>query len=431
MTTDVRAGLPQPPPALAWTMLALVSLAMFGNYYVYDSIAPVADLLQRQLGFSDSQLGLLNAIYSAPNIVMVLVGGVIVDRFGAGRSTFWFALICLIGAALTAAAPTFPVMALGRLLFGLGAESMNVAVIAALGLWFGGSRLAFSFGLMISISRAGSFAADYSPTIAAPLYAQGWQPPLVLAAALAATSLVCAWFYWRLEVGAQHRHALAAPKASDRFVWADLWRFDRSYWYLVGICVAFYCVIFPFRSTFAIKYFQHAYGMPLDAAGAMNGYVYLAAIFATPAFGWLIDQVGRRALFLSVGALLLPASFLMLFMGSGSVWMSTVLIGISFSLVPAALWPAVARLVEPARYGTAYGLMTLLQNAGLTAANVLVGWLNDVSGASADHPQGYATMLAFFTGLSLVGFAFAVLLRLREVGPRGHGLEARGSGAIA
>src|SRR5262245_64689359 len=98
--TDTR-----PPAAAAWTMLALVSLAMFGNYYVYDSIAPVADLLQRELGFSDSQLGALNAIYSAPNIVMVLIGGVIVDRIGAGRATFWFALICLIGAMLTAAAP--------------------------------------------------------------------------------------------------------------------------------------------------------------------------------------------------------------------------------------------------------------------------------------------------------------------------------------
>src|SRR5262245_40198092 len=101
----------RPPATAAWTMLALVSLALFGNYYVYDSIAPVADLLQRQLGFSDSQLGVLNAIYSAPNIVMVLIGGVIVDRFGAGRSTLWFAAICLIGAVLTAATPNFPVMA--------------------------------------------------------------------------------------------------------------------------------------------------------------------------------------------------------------------------------------------------------------------------------------------------------------------------------
>ncbi|WP_457320902.1 MFS transporter, partial [Roseateles sp. P5_E11] len=86
----------------AWLVGALVALALFGNYYVYDSIGPVADLLQQQRAFSDSQIGLLNAIYSLPNIVLILVGGVLVDRFGAARMTLWTAAICLAGAALTA-----------------------------------------------------------------------------------------------------------------------------------------------------------------------------------------------------------------------------------------------------------------------------------------------------------------------------------------
>ena len=91
---------------------------MFGNYYAYDSVAPVADALQRLLGFSDTQLGTLNAIYSLPNVIMVLVGGVIVDRFGTRLSTLLFALVCLVGAVLTALSPLFPVMAAGRLIFG-------------------------------------------------------------------------------------------------------------------------------------------------------------------------------------------------------------------------------------------------------------------------------------------------------------------------
>ena len=85
-----------------WWILVFTSVALFGNYHVYDSIAPVADLLQRQLGFSSTQLGTLNAIYSAPNIVLVLVGGVLTDRFGAARVTFWTAVICVLGAMLTA-----------------------------------------------------------------------------------------------------------------------------------------------------------------------------------------------------------------------------------------------------------------------------------------------------------------------------------------
>ncbi len=64
-----------------WAVLTAISVAMFGNYYAYDSIGPVADSLQRMLGYTDTQIGTLNAIYSFPNIVMVLVGGVIVDRY--------------------------------------------------------------------------------------------------------------------------------------------------------------------------------------------------------------------------------------------------------------------------------------------------------------------------------------------------------------
>src|SRR5215204_5445935 len=101
----------RPPPTAIWRWAALIaiSVAMFGNYYVYDAVAPVADLLQKQLGFTDTQLGTLNAIYSLPNIIMVLIGGIIVDRFGTRLSTLIFSIICLIGAVLTALSPLFPV----------------------------------------------------------------------------------------------------------------------------------------------------------------------------------------------------------------------------------------------------------------------------------------------------------------------------------
>src|SRR5262245_57498950 len=115
---------PLAPPTAAWRWAALIaiSVALFGNYYVYDAIAPVADLLQKQLGFTDTQLGTLNAIYSLPNIVMVLVRGIIVDRFGVRLSTLVFASIAFVGAVVTAMSPSFPVMAAGRLIFGLGTE---------------------------------------------------------------------------------------------------------------------------------------------------------------------------------------------------------------------------------------------------------------------------------------------------------------------
>ena len=414
-----------PPPAVwRWAVLVAISIAMFGNYYVYDSIGPVADSLQRLVGFTDTQIGTLNAIYSFPNIVMVLVGGVIVDRFGTRLSTLAFALICLAGAIVTALSPLFPVMAAGRLIFGLGAESMIVAVTVAIGQWFVGRQLGFAFGVNLSLARAGSYSADLSTTWFKGLYDAGWQPPLLFAAAMSAVGVVGCLIYYGLDRYLARRYEVPRPAPSERFVWSDLWRFDRSFWYVILLCVTFYSVIFPFRSTFAIKYFQHAHGLSLQDAGALNGYVFLAAIFATPAFGFMADMLGRRAAFMAFGCFLLAAVFPILAYTDMSLWVTTVMIGIAFSLVPAVMWPAVPYLVEPSRLGTAYGLMTMVQAIGLTAINLVAGALNDANGAGADNPAGYTPMLWMFMILSLLGFVFAYALHAREVGPQGHGLES-------
>lgn len=396
---------------------------MFGNYYVYDSIAPLADVLRTELGFSATQIGTLNAIYSAPNIIMVLIGGVIVDRWGTRNSTLIFTAVCLVGALLTASTGTFAVMALGRLVFGLGAESMIVAVTAALGQWFKGRQLGFAFGLNLSIARAGSYAADLSPAWAGDAYSSGWREPLLIASGFAILSLAGAIVYWITERNAAARYTLAQPKPSDRFVLSDLWRFNRSFWYLVGIVVTFYSVIFPFRSTFAIEYFQNAHGLTRAAAGEMNGHVFLAAIFATPLFGLIVDKVGRRSAAMMIGSLLLLACFPTLLLTDWSLWVTTVMIGIAFSLVPAVIWPSVTYVVEEQRLGTAYGLSFMIQNIGLTIFNVAAGVLNDWGGASADNPAGYDPMLWMFTVLSLAAVLFSWLLRQREAGPHGHGLE--------
>src|SRR5579871_5012283 len=132
------ASSPRPTPSVAaqLTFFVAAALVMLGNYYVYDSIAPVAELLTQQLHFSDGQIGTLNAIYSAPNIVLVLVGGILTDRFGARAMVLATTAICLVGALLTAIGADFYVMAIGRLLFGVGSETLSVAILVALAQWF-------------------------------------------------------------------------------------------------------------------------------------------------------------------------------------------------------------------------------------------------------------------------------------------------------
>ena len=142
-------------------------------------------------------------------------------------------------------------------------------------------------------------------------------------------------------------------------------------------------VIFPFRSTFAIKYLQEAQGLSLEQAGTLNSYVFLAAVFVTPIFGLLLDRIGRNALLLIVGSLFLPPSFLVLAQVSDGAGLSTALLGLSFALVPAVLWPSVPKYAPPEHLGTAYGLMTTLQNFGLFGANLAAGCINDVNAASA------------------------------------------------
>src|SRR6202167_5280658 len=128
MTETVR---PEPSRMYRWLVLIFISLAMFGNYYVYDCIAPIADLLAKELGFSESNIGLLQAIYSIPNVFMVVIGGYVVDRIGTRKAIFIFGTLCFIGAGVTTLSATLSVMATGRLVFGLGAESLIVAVTTA------------------------------------------------------------------------------------------------------------------------------------------------------------------------------------------------------------------------------------------------------------------------------------------------------------
>ena len=402
-------------------MLALLSVCIAGNYYAYDSIAPVADLLRSGRGFSQSQIGLLNAVFSIPNIFLALAGGILIDRCGPARVSLWTAALCCLGTLLTAIGEPFGLMVTGRLLFGVGEETLLIALLAGLAQWFAAGGMAVAMASFFSLARVGSYAADISPRWAPELYQRGWQPPLWLAAVITGASLIAAVMYAAVDRRAPGH---VAP-ASERVTWSDIQRFDRSYWYILALNVLFASVFFPFRSTFAIEYFQDAKGLSLEAAGLVNSWVFFAAIFATPVFGFIADRAGHRALMMTIGTLLMPATFLVLGATHWSLSISTVLMGLSFSVVPAVIWPSTAMLVGPARLGTAYGLVNVLQNVGLAACNIVAGWLNDRARAGPDNPAGFDAMLWFFGILGFVAFVCVALLWRRELGPLDHGLESR------
>ena len=434
---------PQPPVSYRWAVLLFVSVAMGGNYYIYDSINALERIFIDHLGFSATQFGWLNASYSVAAVATLLVGGIIIDRIGTKKAILAFAVICLIGAAITASKGSATIMIIGRTVLGLGAESMIVAVTTALAKWFKGKELSFAFGINLLIARLASVAADNSPTWAnRAFYPQGptgepsWQGPLFIAVGAGVLAVVCSAIYWGLESQAESRYELGKAGQTDKLEFRGIFRFDLSYWLVVGLCFTFYSAIFPFR-TFAIDLFTNkilaAHGglaaseagkvIALKQAGSLNSLLPFAAMIATPLFGLVVDKVGKRAWFMMFGSLLLMPVYLLIAYSSISLYVPVTLMGIAFSLIPAVMWPSVAYIVDQSRLGTAYALMTLIQQIGFFLLNLLIGKANDFSQAGPGNPGGYALGMWIFSILGFVGMALSILLRIRETGPHGHGLE--------
>jgi MFS family permease len=402
-------------------VLVMISLAMFGNYYIYDSISPLADVLKAQLGFSDANIGLLNAIYSIPNVIMVLIGGLIIDRIGTRKSTFLFAMLCLVGSAVTVMSGHVATMAAGRLLFGLGAESLIVAVTTAIAKWFRGKELSFAFGVNLTIARLGSFAALNSPTWAQQLY-ESWRWPLLISVTMGVVAVLAAVVYWGLESRAQARYDLGEANETEKVRFTEVFNFSGSYWFVVALCITFYSAVFPFQ-TFAVKFFMEAHGTTREYGGFLSSLLTLFAMIFTPLFGYLVDRVGKRSLFMMIGSALLIPVFLMMAYTSINLLVPMAMMGVAFSMIPAVMWPSVAYIVGQSKLGTAYGLMTMIQNIGLAGFNLLIGWSNDHWLASAANPAGYTPGLWMFSVLGFLGMLCAILLRRQEAGPNSHGLE--------
>ena len=433
------AALPRPSPAQRWLALVLVSVAMFGNYYVYDAFGPVVDLLREQEGFTYDQVSMVFSAYSVAAVVVLLAGGYVIDRWGTGRSIALFAAICLAAAALMASTARFETMLAGRFLLGLGAEPLIVAATAVLAKWFKGKELSFAFGINLSIARLGSASADWSTSFASPLYAN-WQDPLWLATGVAGVGVAAAMLYWMAEARVAGRVDLGETGGTDRLQLRGMYAFSASYWYIVGLCVVFYATVFPFRA-FAIDYFQQAHGLDREAAGLLSSLLPVAAIVVTPLFGLWVDRVGRRSLFMAVGSLAMLPLFLLVtyappgpgidiripFAGSAEVPLTLLLVMLAlggvFSLIPAVMWPSVAYIVREGRLGAAYSMMTLCQQVGVALVPLAVGRLNSAFGAGPAHPAGYAPGMWFYTALAALGLLFSWLLWRAERGPGAHGLE--------
>jgi MFS family permease len=415
-------------------ILGLASFMLFGSYFAYDSVAAIAPSLIEALHADRAAIGTMYSAYSFAAIAAVLLGGVLIDRIGTRRASLLFSALLTVGAGLVAFAPSIGWIYAGRLLFGMGSEPLVVAQSAILARWFRGKELALSFGIALTVSRLGTLFTFNSEALIADRH--GWRAALWVAAALCALSLLANVVYNALDKSAEPILGLRETGAGDEIDWRQLRRggFSTSYWCVTLLCVTFYSAIFPFTDL-STDFFHAKWGLPeanaadlaflqavfynithmFSTAQGTTSIIITASMLLAPAAGRLVDRVGRRATFMLVGSVLMVPAHLAMGWTMLPPAYAMVVLGASFVLVPAAMWPSIPLVVEEARVGTAFGLMTAIQNVGLLVFPYLNGKLRDVT-------RGYGWSQTMFAALGVAGLIFAIWL-LAADRRAGHVLE--------
>lgn len=391
------------PASFSYRFLILlsVSLMLVGNYFAYDSIGALAPLIIDNMGLDREAIGMMYSFYSWPNLFMVFLAGILIDRYGTRTMSLVFSALIVLGSAIVAAAPVFWLMLFGRTIFGIGAEALIVCQGVILTKWFKGKELAFSFGLALTFMRLGTLLSFNVEGWIAQIFS--WRFALSVAALLCAFSMLFNLAYVILEKKALGQIRLTVVPANDRIVLSDIRKFGSSYWYITALAVTFYSAIFPF-TAFSTDMFMDKWDYSVVTAGRISGIVIMASMILAPLLGRIVDRVGNRSGMMLAGSLILIPCHLAMGLTDWNPIPSMIVLGFSFSLVPAALWPAVPLLVDGKTIGTAFGLMTMIQNLGLAIFPWIIGSLRDTS-------QDYTNAMMVFATLGLLGLIFSLLLR--------------------
>jgi MFS family permease len=432
--TAPRGGFLHPSrPIFRFINLAFIASLSFGSYFAYDIIGAIAPSLIAELKAARATVGTMNTMYSVAAILVVLFGGMLIDWLGTRKASMIFSILVLTGAVIVWQARSIPMIFLGRFIFGAGSEPLVVAQSAMLARWFKNKELAMAFGIQLTVSRLGSLFAFNTGELFSS-YFGSYRYALLAAAGACALSLVGNIFYVFMDRRGEKALNLRDESASEKIVFRDIKEFKATFWYVTFLCFTFYAAIFPFQSL-STDFFATKWGIALTApssggflarvfsnflhmfstAGGITSIIIFSSMILAPFAGRLVDKVGRRASFMIAGSLLMIPCHLAMGLTRMYPAYPMILLGFSFVLVPAAMWPSVPLIVRSERVGTAFGLMTAIQNVGLGLFPLLNGLLRDATGA-------YVASEIMFASLGIVGLVFALLLK-RADRREGRGLE--------
>jgi MFS family permease len=385
-----------------WLILLIVSLVMFGSYYIYDSLSPINDYIQKDMGLDNARFGLLFSFYALPNLLFLLVvAGFLLDRLGVRKAGTFYVFLILLGSLITslAAGKSFIVMLIGRIVFGFGSEATLLVTNKAIARWFKGKELGFAYGLNITVMRLGTILAFNSAAQIADATGT-WRWSVWVGTIVMFVSFILFLVYLVMD---RDVDKMIKAGTEEKIVVSDIWKLSPAFWFISFLCVTFYSAIFPFTNH-AVRFMETKFGLSKAMGGQYTSYIMTASMIFTPLLGLLVDKVGHRGKIMILGSLLLIPAHLLLGLTYLHPAISFIILGISFSLVPAALWPAVPILVKEKLLGTAFGIIAWVQMFGLFLFPWLAGKVVDASGGDYTHMQ------LMFASLGFAGVVFSIML---------------------
>lgn len=435
-----------------WTALVLIASMMFFAYMFVDVMSPLKSLLETNLHWDSGTFGTYAASEYFLNVFFffLIFAGIILDKMGIRFTGVLSASMMVIGAGIKLIGisewfqdtslclwldswwTSFPgsakMASLGFMIFGCGCEMAGTTVSKAIAKWFKGKEMALAMGVEMSIARLGVFAVMWISPLLANKFDQSVLAPVAFCTLLLLIGLICYIVFTFMDVKLDRQLVAAGDKADttdgedEEFHISDLGKILRSrmFWLVALLCVLYYSGIFPFQ-RFAPNYIQETLGIDAEAAARLFSVFPILAMVLTPFLGAFLDYKGHGATMLIVGAVIMTLchlGFAFLLPAVPQVWIAVTLIlvlGVSFSLVPAALWPSVPKIIDANILGSAYCLIFWIQNIGLCLVPLLIGETLDITG-------GYRVPMIIFASFGVLAICFGVWLKYLN-SKYGYGLE--------
>jgi predicted MFS family arabinose efflux permease len=378
-----------------WTALIIVSLSMFGAYFFNYALSPVKPMLESILGWNSSDFGIYTSSYTWFNVFlfMLIFSGIILDKMGVRFTGLAATSMMAIGTGLNywALRHAFPegamifgiktqviISAIGFGIFGVGTEAGGITVSKAVVKWFKGREMALAMGMQMSIARLGTALALGIALPMAKTYSYSSPVLLSFVLMLIALSAFIVYSFMDKKLDASIAQSINGNNKEDAFELKDILFIIRNkgFWYIAILCVLFYSAVFPFL-FYATDLMINKYHVNPNLAGSIPALLPFGTIFLTPLFGTVYDKKGKGATIMIIGSLILIMVHGILAIPFLNAWWLAaavvIILGIGFSLVPAAMWPSVPKIIPEKQLGTAYAVIFWIQNIGLWIIPLLLG----------------------------------------------------------